>query len=379
MTMSKSSPTRRLTILYLIALTSIALLSVAGQAVFQWAIQQQKHDTLVISAANRQMIFGQQISKDALFLAYSSDSSARTKTQQELQAVFAIWKQTFTGLQHGDTKLGLSGENSTTVQTLYRSIQPDFIAINQATQDILSSASNTKNRNSSAAQNDIKIILARENTFSSGMNAIVGRYQSEAEARASTIRVIELALLFITLTVLTGEALLVFRPATSALQRTMNEIFALKQSIAQQKQELGSGIDKLLKTNVAIAAGDFHARWQITYNLNNLLARFNSLLQIEASVGKFQKDAQPKPKPIIPAQLQTAPVQLQTANVVDNCEQIQRDMQRLAAVIREAKTKKHPVPIVGSSTTIAPLYQELGGNYISSSPPSEKKFKQQKR
>ena len=291
MTMSKSSSTRRLTILYLVALTSIALLSVAGQAVFQWAIQQQKHDLLMISTADSQRVLSQQISKDVLFLAYSSDASARAKTRQELQTILATWKQTYVSLQHGNT--GLSGANSIAVQTLYRAIQPDFTAIGQTTQAVLSStASDTaKARNSSAVQNDIQTILAHENTFSTGMDNIIRQYQAEAEIRASTIRIIELVLLFITLIVLTGEALLIFRPATRALQRTGNEIVALKRSIAQQKQELGAEIDKLLKTHAAIAASDFQSRWQITYSLNNLLARFNSLQQIEANAGILQKEA----------------------------------------------------------------------------------------
>jgi hypothetical protein len=67
---------------------------------------------------------------------------------------------------------------------------------------------------------------------------------------------------------------------------------------------------------------------------------------------------------------------VQATGFADNHEQIQKDMTRLAGVIREAKTKKHPVPILGSCTMVAVLYQELGGNYISSSPPSKKNKKE---
>jgi uncharacterized protein YukE len=368
MAMLKPSSPRRLTAFYLITLISITLLSVASQAIFQWVIQQQRHDALVIGVASRQMVLNQQISKDVLFLAYSSDAAARIKTQQELQTVLAVWKRMYKGLQYGDTQLGLSVKNSTVVQALYQSIQPDFMVISQATQDVLSSvASGTiKTRNSVTIQDNVQKILTHGNTFSAGMDTIIGRYRSEAETQISTMNTIELILLFITLIILAGEALFVFRPAASALQGAVNEVAALKRSITQQKQELGSEIDKILQTRGTIAAGDFQARWQITYALNNLLARFNSLLQIETNVEKFQKETKKA----------AVSLQVQATGFADNHEQIQKDMTRLAGVIREAKTKKHPVPILGSCTMVAVLYQELGGNYISSSPPSKKNKKE---
>lgn len=159
---SSSSPTRRLTVLYLTALTSIALLSIIGQIIVQWAIQQQSSDALVINTAGRQRMLSQQISKDALFLESSTDASARTAKIQELQMALTSWKQAYEGLQHGDSTLGLPGENSAAVLDLYKSIQPDFTAMYQASQDLLSSITSGTQaaENSSAIHSDVQTILA---------------------------------------------------------------------------------------------------------------------------------------------------------------------------------------------------------------------------
>lgn len=368
-----SSPTRRLTLLYLTALTSIALLSIVGQIIVQGAIQQQKSDAFAINIAGRQRMLSQQISKNALFLEYSSDTSARATSTQELQTALASWKQVHEGLQHGDTKLGLPAENSTAMLNLYQSIQPDFTAIDQASQDLLSLVTSRADAagNSSTIQSDVQTILSHEKPFLSEMNAIVGQLQSEAEDRISTLHILELILLGITLAVLAGEALFVFRPATTVLRQTIDEIVTLEKSVAQQKQELESGIDQLLKTHVAIANGDFqtraplsqdHVLWQIAYSLNNLLARFHSLLQIEANTKRIQ----------IEATQAVASSQAQATRFKEELKLIHDDMMHLTAVIRDAKTRKHPVPVVPSRTVVGSLTEELGGSYVYPALPPER-------
>ena len=58
---SQSSATRRLTIFYICALCSVALLSILGQVIIQMSIQQQNSDALVINIAGRQRMLSQEI------------------------------------------------------------------------------------------------------------------------------------------------------------------------------------------------------------------------------------------------------------------------------------------------------------------------------
>src|SRR5690242_16634385 len=82
---SQSSPTRRLTIFYICALCSVALLAILGQVIIQMSIQQQTNDAFIINIAGRQRMLSQKISKDALILETVTDPTMRTVRIQELQ------------------------------------------------------------------------------------------------------------------------------------------------------------------------------------------------------------------------------------------------------------------------------------------------------
>ncbi len=103
------------------------------------------------------------------------------------------------------------------------------------------------------------------------------------------------------------------------------EIAALEHSIAEQKRQLDVGIQLLLETHVHAANGDFSTRaplrqdnvlWQISYSLNNLLARMQRAVQAEHQLTRTQEelrrlaaaidDAQAGRQPLWPAPTGTA-------------------------------------------------------------------------
>src|SRR6266516_4126703 len=102
-------PTRRLSMLYISTLSLVALLTVLGQVVIQSALQQQSSDALVINSAGRQRMLSQRLSKAALALEVFPD--ARQQNADELRGVIVLWQGSQEGLQHGDTALGLPGNN----------------------------------------------------------------------------------------------------------------------------------------------------------------------------------------------------------------------------------------------------------------------------
>src|SRR5262249_16862996 len=113
------SPTRRLTLRYIIALSTVALLALLGQVVIQWSLQQQSRDALVINVAGRQRMLSQRLSKAALTLEVFPDAQSRLQNATELRDVVALWQRSQEGLQHGDPALGLPGDNSATVEQLF--------------------------------------------------------------------------------------------------------------------------------------------------------------------------------------------------------------------------------------------------------------------
>jgi len=362
---SQPLPTRRLTIFYICALCSVALLAILGQAIIQVSIQQQTSDAFVINIAGRQRMLSQKIPKDALILETATDPTVRTVRTQELQQAVALWEQSQQGLQNGDAKLGLPATTSPAVKQLFSAVDPNYEAMLSAAKGLLAVLDQHPEAN--LQRPDISsymdTILAQEGPFLTGMNQIVTQYQLEADGRVSSLRTTELILLGITLTVLIVEGSFVFRPTAQKLQQTIAEIMALQRAITQQKQELESGIQLILETHVQVANGDFttrapltqdHLLWQVAHSLNNLLARLQRLNQAEAELQRAK----------IEFRHQMGSSQTEAQQIKAELQQIYTETKILVDVLREAKTQEHPIWVPPSRTVLDPLCRELAGNYI---------------
>jgi hypothetical protein len=362
---SQSSATRRLTIFYICALCSVALLSILGQVIIQVSIQQQTSDALVINIAGRQRMLSQKIPKDALILETAIDPTVRKTRTQELQKAVALWQESQEGLQNGDVKQDLPAAASPTVKHLFSVIDPNYQAMLSAAKGILTvlnlHPASDFDRPDIASYVDT--ILAQEGPFLTGMNNIVTQYQVEAEGRVSSLRLTELLLLVVTLAVLAIEGSFVFRPTTHKLQQTIQEIVMLQEAITKQKQELEIGIQLILETHIQVANGDFatraplaqdHLLWQISYSLNNLLARLQRLNQAESDLQRAKLD--------FGRQIGSAQVQAQ--QVKAELQQIYRETNYLVEALREAKVRERPILVPSSRTFLDSLCQELAGNYL---------------
>jgi nitrate/nitrite-specific signal transduction histidine kinase len=359
---SQSSPTRRLTIFYICALCSVALLAILGQVIIQMSIQQQTNDAFIINIAGRQRMLSQKISKDALILETVTDPTMRTVRIQELQQAVALWEQSQQGLQNGDVKQGLPSTTSTSIKQLFNAIEPNYEAVLSASKSLLA----TFNQHPEASlqlASYVDTILAQEGPFLTGMNQIVSQYQAEADGRVASLRTTELILLGITLIVLVVEGSFVFRPTAQKLEQTIADIVALQRAIAQQKQELESGIEQILQTHVQVSNGNFNTRapltqdhllWQIAYSLNNLLARLQSLSHAEAELQRTRLEFGHH----------IGSAQAQVLQIKTELQQIYTETNHLVEALREAKTRDRPIRVLTSYTVLEALCQELSGNYL---------------
>jgi len=217
---SQSSPTRRLTILYVCALCSVAVLAILSQVIIQVAIQQQNSDAFVSNIAGRQRMLSQKISKDVLILENATDPTVRMVRTEELRQAVTLWQQYQPGLQNGSAELDLPPNVSPDVKRLFSVIEPNYQAMLSAVKNLL--AVLDQHPVSSTPHSDVSsfvdTILVQEDPFLVGMDQIVSQYQREAEGRVSSLRNTELLLLGITLIVLLVEGSFVFRPTARKLQ-----------------------------------------------------------------------------------------------------------------------------------------------------------------
>lgn len=205
---------RRLTLLYVFALSTVAVLSIGAQWLVQRQLQTGESDSRVINLAGRQRMLSQRLAKAALRLE-ASDPAVRTDALGELDETLRGWKATHRGLQRGSTELQLPGANSAPVAKLFARIEPHFEVMRDAAERLLEAEASARDTDAIAA------IQHHEGEFLAGMDALVYQYVGEAEQRVARLRRLELAILGLTLAVLLVEGMVVFRPAVRRIERTV--------------------------------------------------------------------------------------------------------------------------------------------------------------
>ncbi len=224
---------RQLAKRYIIALSLIALLTIISQAIVQFLIADQEYDSRVVNIAGRQRMLSQKITKTSYYILTAQSADAASRYRKELDDAVGLWERSQLGLLKGDREMGLPGQNSQAVITLFSSIEPHHAAIIAAARAILSATSSTEE-----LQHGISSIKEHEALFLKGMNDIVFRYDEEAKTKVDLAKWIEIALLCITLSVLVLEAVYIFAPATRRIRRDVIELAQRDKELEQRSADL---------------------------------------------------------------------------------------------------------------------------------------------
>ena len=228
----RPSEGRRLTWLYVFALSTVAILSIGAQLLIQQQLHSGKNDSRVINIAGRQRMLSQRLVKTSLILLVS-ESDEDTRVVEELQLTLDEWVKNYDGLRQGSPELALPGDNSREVESLFAEIDNSYIQMRMAAEQISKRALNDEvNLNKPVAT-----IREHESAFLEGMDRIVSQYVVEAEAKVNRLRKLEYALLALTLAVLTAEGLLIFRPAVRHIENTVQSLGALTKKLATARDE----------------------------------------------------------------------------------------------------------------------------------------------
>jgi signal transduction histidine kinase/ActR/RegA family two-component response regulator len=230
------SPTRRLSLLYIAALSAIALLSISGYALSARSLAQQSSDGRTINIAGRQRMLSQRLTKAALAIQSAKDEVDRQQRWQELEEVTTLWEQSHRGLQRGDAQLGLPGTNSAVVTRMFSEIEPPHQAMLEAAKDILKVA--PQNLKNSQIEPYLTVILTQEATFLKGMDEIVFQYDREARSRIAHMRRLQTIFLATVLLVLFLEALFVFHPAVRQLRNDIRDLQQAQDRLTDQNAQL---------------------------------------------------------------------------------------------------------------------------------------------
>ena len=218
---------KRLTILYMSALGSIALLTIFGQLVVQRAIIQLEGDSRIVNISGRQRMLSQRLTRLSLELAHAmnlsqSDASTQKQLIARLRTDLETWTQNHRGLQSGSEALQLPSNNSQSVQNLFNELSPHFEALRAIFEsEMVRFSSDQPEELEAAIRSKISF---HSDAFLVGMDKIVTLLEQEARDRVNRLRWIETALLIATISVLICEGIFVFSPAVASLSRSLTTL-----------------------------------------------------------------------------------------------------------------------------------------------------------
>jgi hypothetical protein len=234
--------THRFKKLYIMALSMIALLAIIGQAVVQYALYQQTGDALVINLAGRLRMNSQRMCKASAALLIPSDPLGHPAHIQEIRDALPKWTAIHDGFLYGNDQMGLSGHNSDAVTRLLTSVEPNYQAMKGAFTHILTvydqDQSVEKTPTNSELTPDVDTILAQEPAYLTGVDNTVTQLQHESEEKVARLKIIEITLLILTLTTLTLESFLVFRPAVQKLNKSYTALVEAEEQLSVYVSEL---------------------------------------------------------------------------------------------------------------------------------------------
>jgi len=223
--------------LYIIALSIIALLTIAGVLLIQYALYQQSSDARIINIAGRQRMLSENLSKTALTIQLSSDLAQHIEYVDKFSNALCLWEKSHLGLQSGDAKMGLPGNNNAKIKQMFADLQPHYEAMNAAAQNLLAAiVGNPANITVLVDQ-----ILAEQPAFVQKMDTIVDQYELEALAQVNQVKLFAFILATLIIIVLIIEGLYFFRPAVRQIQETWQDLVNANETLQDVAQIVSAG------------------------------------------------------------------------------------------------------------------------------------------
>jgi len=214
----------KLSRLYIIALSTIALSVLVSQFFVRQHLETQQSDSTVINVAGRQRMLSQKLTKEILLLTATKNNEEQAVIKETLKETLSLWQASHYALQHGDTDLGLPSNNSTEISNKFKDLNIVFDDIKAATERILNDIEHVGVTTSSKFKDDVSLVLANEKGFLFIMDQIVNQYNVEADDKVSWLGTLESLLTILTLCILLAELVFIFLPAAKSVRATLAEL-----------------------------------------------------------------------------------------------------------------------------------------------------------
>ncbi|HEX5171158.1 MAG TPA: ATP-binding protein [Cyclobacteriaceae bacterium] len=238
----------RLGTLYILALSVVATVVIAGQVLIQLHLRNQLTDSRVVNVAGRQRMLSQRITKYALLLQPDQTKEKRAEIRSYLETSVNRWKVSQDGLLNGDDSLNLPGKNSDKIRAMFVKVNPHFESMYASGKSIVTQLYSDPLKDYATLRPEIDNIIAHESSFLEGMDGIVFQYDDEAHEKVSTLSRLEYLLIVTSLIVIFLEIIFVFRPTTLQVNKTIDQLISSEQNAKQLTKEIGALYGSLEKS-----------------------------------------------------------------------------------------------------------------------------------
>ncbi len=250
-------PARPLERRAVLALTLVGILSICSALLFVAAQRTTADDAPVITVAGRERMLTQKLTNLVLEIQVAAERKQFAFLTGELRSNFEAWAGAHQALQSGDPELGLAPNESPEIAQEFAQIEPDWVAIRDATQHLLGATTVTSPE---AAYDDISkqvlTILEHGEPFADGMDRIAAVYLSQAQAHVRQTQRVVWFLTGVIVLVLILEGLLVFRPAVRLIRRQFLE----QRELAEEARTLAM-VARRTDNGVVIADAEGRIEW----------------------------------------------------------------------------------------------------------------------
>ncbi len=277
----------RLTKAYLIALGAIAMFTFGGQFLIQQYLDSQIDDSRIINLSGRQRMLSQKLSKEILLLSHIESKRSKQQYVEELESTINLWKLSHNNLKKYNDSIQKGKKDSTEIKRMFLVLQPYFETIYESSVEALNLAKKDT-IDPELLQPYLTNVIFNEPLFLKQMDAIVFRYEKEAQEKISRLKKIEYLIFGLIILILMVEVFFLFRPITLRVKKTISNLLTSQQNatdMALNAEKLrkvqNENVQELISLTKALDQTLLYARVDEHGTIRSLGERFSKLLGLE--------------------------------------------------------------------------------------------------
>ncbi|MFC4097201.1 ATP-binding protein [Euzebyella saccharophila] len=271
------------------AFAGIALTIIIAQILIQSHLNSQLSDSRIINVAGFQRAYSQKLTKEVLLIKDLFPEKNIDHVVQKMKETLDSWKSRHVGLQMGSEELTLPKETNEGVLQLFNQVEPYHTAMVTAAEKIVELHQQKKLLTDQLAELTTTI-LKNEDGFLQIMDHIVNEYDSRSKEKLESLKRKEYLLLIISILILLLEIILIFRPLSLQIRKTIFNLMESRlQSENQAKEterlflEKEKSLKDLQELNFVIDNASLFASARQDGSIVFMSKKFLQLLGLEAS------------------------------------------------------------------------------------------------